>query len=90
MLFAFSTGIIMPNATATAMIPLPSIAGVVSGMIGALQFIAGAGAAAIVGLYKPGTVEGMVETMAFFTALAIALGIYLDRYGEIEGPVERH
>jgi hypothetical protein len=68
----------------------PEISGAASGVVGATQFISGATAAAIVGLFHPGTVGGMVSTMAVFAFVSLVLGIALDRRRPIEvSPVSR-
>jgi MFS transporter, DHA1 family, multidrug resistance protein len=77
--FTFACGIILPNATAAAMASLPEISGAASGVVGATQFIAGATAAAIVGVFHPGTVDGMISTMAGFAFVSLVLGIALDQ-----------
>lgn len=77
--FTFACGIILPNATAAAMASRPEISGAASGVVGATQFIAGATAAAVVGIFRPGTVIGMVTTMAAFAFISLALGLALDR-----------
>jgi MFS transporter, DHA1 family, multidrug resistance protein len=82
--FTFACGIILPSATAAAMASQPEISGAASGVVGATQFISGATAAAIVGLFHPGTVSGMVSTMAGFAFVSLALGIALDRRRPIE------
>jgi MFS transporter, DHA1 family, multidrug resistance protein len=84
--FTFACGIIMPNATAAAMASQPEISGAASGVVGAAQFISGAAAAAIVGIFYPKTVGGMVSIMAVFASVSVVLGITLDRRRSVSLP----
>jgi DHA1 family bicyclomycin/chloramphenicol resistance-like MFS transporter len=76
-LFMFSTGMILPNATALALDPVPKIAGVAASIIGTVQNLAGTGSAVLSGLLYDGTVRNMTFIMGFF---GVATGlVYLLR-----------
>jgi DHA1 family bicyclomycin/chloramphenicol resistance-like MFS transporter len=68
-LFMFSTGFILPNATALALDPVPRIAGVAASIIGTLQNIAGAASAIASGLLYDGTIGNIVLLMGIFGVL---------------------
>jgi DHA1 family bicyclomycin/chloramphenicol resistance-like MFS transporter len=73
----FSTGMILPNATALALDPVPKIAGVAASIIGTVQNLAGTGSAVLSGLLYDGTVRNMTFIMGFF---GVATGlVYLLR-----------
>ncbi len=65
-LFMFSTGFVLPNATALALDPVPEIAGVAASLIGTLQNVAGAVSAISSGLLYDGTISNIVVVMGFF------------------------
>jgi DHA1 family bicyclomycin/chloramphenicol resistance-like MFS transporter len=65
----FSTGFILPNATALALDPVPRIAGVAASIIGTLQNIAGAASAIASGLLYDGTIGNIVLLMGIFGVL---------------------
>jgi hypothetical protein len=78
---AFASSTLPPELscpTAAAKASQPEISGAASGGVGATQFIAGATAAAIVGVSHPGTVVGMVSTTGVFVLVCLGLGIALD------------
>ena len=84
-LFMFSTGFILPNATALALDPVPNIAGVAASIIGTIQNIAGATSAIVSGLLYVGTISNIALVMGFFgmaTLLAfLARGLLLGSNG---------
>lgn len=55
-LFMCATGLLLPNATATALDPVPKIAGVAASIIGTLQSGGGAASAIINNIYYTGTI----------------------------------
>jgi DHA1 family bicyclomycin/chloramphenicol resistance-like MFS transporter len=65
-LFLFSTGMILPNATALALDPVPEIAGVAASIIGTVQNMAGTASAVMSGLLYDGTIRNMTLVMGFF------------------------
>jgi DHA1 family bicyclomycin/chloramphenicol resistance-like MFS transporter len=67
-----STGLVGPNATAAAMAPYAKRAGSAAALLGATQFVLGAGAGSLVGLLHNGT----AIPMAFVIALC-TVGAYL-------------
>ncbi|MDH4047225.1 MAG: multidrug effflux MFS transporter [Gammaproteobacteria bacterium] len=71
-LFMFSTGFLMPNATALALDPVPRIAGVAASIIGTVQNVAAAASAIISGLLYDGSIRNVSFVMGFF---GIATGI---------------
>jgi DHA1 family bicyclomycin/chloramphenicol resistance-like MFS transporter len=66
-------GIVMPNAIAVAMVPLPRSAGTVAAVIGCAQAAFGAAAAALVAI-APRSLGGLAAVVAGFSLLAIAVG----------------
>jgi len=72
-LFMFSTGFILPNATALALDPVPNIAGVAASLIGSLQNVAGAISAIASGLLYDGTISNIVVIMGFFGMATLAV-----------------
>lgn len=58
-LFMCSTGLLLPNATATALDPVPAIAGVAASIIGTIQSGAGAISAIVSNLYYVGTISNV-------------------------------
>jgi DHA1 family bicyclomycin/chloramphenicol resistance-like MFS transporter len=71
-LFLFSTGFVLPNATALALDPVPRIAGVAASIIGTVQNLAGASSAIASGMLYDGSVRNLTFLMGFF---GIATGI---------------
>ena len=67
-----STGLVGPNATAAAMAPYPQRAGSAAALLGAIQFVLGAGAGSLVGLLHNGTALPMAGVIAL-----CAVGSYL-------------
>jgi len=65
-LFMFSTGMIMPNATALALDPVPRIAGVAASIIGTLQGVASTASATTSGLLYDGTIRNVTFFLGFF------------------------
>jgi MFS transporter, DHA1 family, multidrug resistance protein len=74
-LFMASTGILMPNATALALDPVPKIAGTAASIIGTIQSLAAASSAIISSLLYTGTIlnialvvglSGIASTVVFF------------------------
>jgi DHA1 family bicyclomycin/chloramphenicol resistance-like MFS transporter len=65
-LFLFSTGMILPNATALALDPVPKIAGVAASIIGTVQNMAGTASAVMSGLLYDGSIRNMTLIMGFF------------------------
>jgi DHA1 family bicyclomycin/chloramphenicol resistance-like MFS transporter len=65
-LFMFSTGLVLPNATALALDPVPRIAGVAASIIGTVQNVAGAASAVLSGLLYDGTIRNVSFVMGFF------------------------
>lgn len=75
-LFMFSTGMVLPNATALALDPVPKIAGVAASIIGTVQNVAGTASAVLSGLLYDGSIRNMTFIMGFFgiaTGLVFAL-----------------
>ncbi len=79
--YTFATGLVMPNAIAAGLVPLPEAAGAAAAFIGFSQMVAGALSAALVGVVRPGTVAGMVGVLGVFglTALGVVLWMELSR-----------
>lgn len=71
-LFLFSTGFVLPNATALALDPVPRIAGVAASIIGTVQNAAGASSAIASGMLYDGSVRNLTFFMGFF---GIATGV---------------
>jgi DHA1 family bicyclomycin/chloramphenicol resistance-like MFS transporter len=67
-----STGLVGPNATAAAMAPYAQRAGSAAALLGAIQFVLGAGAGSLVGLLHNGTALPMAGVIAL-----CAVGSYL-------------
>jgi DHA1 family bicyclomycin/chloramphenicol resistance-like MFS transporter len=65
-LFMFSTGFILPNATALALDPVPNIAGAAASIIGTIQNVAGAASAILSGLLYDGTIRNITLVMGIF------------------------
>jgi MFS transporter, DHA1 family, multidrug resistance protein len=65
-LFMFSTGFLLPNATALALDPVPRIAGVAASIVGTVQNVAGAISALLSGLLYDGTIRNVTFVMGFF------------------------
>ncbi len=59
-----STGLVQPNSTAAAMAPFGTRAGSAAALLGATQFMLGAGAGALIGLLHNGTALPMVGVVA--------------------------
>jgi DHA1 family bicyclomycin/chloramphenicol resistance-like MFS transporter len=59
-----STGLVGPNATAAAMAPYAQRAGSAAALLGAIQFVLGAGAGSLVGLLHNGTALPMAGVIA--------------------------
>jgi DHA1 family bicyclomycin/chloramphenicol resistance-like MFS transporter len=59
-----STGLVGPNATAAAMAPYAHRAGSAAALLGAIQFVLGAGAGSLVGLLHNGTALPMAGVIA--------------------------
>ena len=57
-------GLILPNATAAALVPFARQAGTASALLGMLQYALGAAAGAVVGLLHNGTALPMAGTVA--------------------------
>lgn len=72
MVFVFGIGLVVPNATAAAMEPLPRIAGVASSLLGSAQMAVGSVAGLLVNRYYDGTPIAMATGVAA-GALAAAL-----------------
>jgi DHA1 family bicyclomycin/chloramphenicol resistance-like MFS transporter len=69
-------GLILPNATAAALVPFARQAGTASALLGMLQYAMGAGAGAVVGVLHNGTALPMAGTVAccgIFGCLVIAV-----------------
>jgi DHA1 family bicyclomycin/chloramphenicol resistance-like MFS transporter len=71
----FACGIVMPNAIAAAMAPLPRLAGTVAAVVGCTQSAFGAVAAALVAL-APGSLAGLGAVVAGFSALGLGLAAF--------------
>ena len=76
----FASGIVMPNAIAAAMAPLPQLAGTVAAVIGCTQAAVGAIAAVLVGLAP--SLAGLAAVVAAFATLAIGCGAAVLRPAE--------
>jgi MFS transporter, DHA1 family, multidrug resistance protein len=66
-----SLGLVLPNATALAMSRHPEAAGSASAMLGVLQFLFGAAAAPLVGLWGTGTALPMAVVIALLSSGAV-------------------
>ncbi|MEQ9562757.1 MAG: hypothetical protein RLN69_09570, partial [Woeseiaceae bacterium] len=71
-LFMFSTGMILPNATALALDPVPKIAGVAASIIGTVQNLAGTISAVTSGLLYDGSIRNVTFIMGTF---GVATGV---------------
>lgn len=76
--YTFATGLVMPNAIAAGLAPLPEAAGAAAAFIGFSQMIVGAVSAAAVGLVLPGTVTGMVGAMGVFGLAALGMVLWME------------
>lgn len=72
-----STGLVGPNATAAAMNPYPQRAGSAAALLGAIQFVLGAGAGSLVGLLHNGTALPMAGVIALCAVGAFLMLQYL-------------
>jgi DHA1 family bicyclomycin/chloramphenicol resistance-like MFS transporter len=74
-IFVASLGFVLPNTTAVGLAPFHQRAGAAAALMGALQFVIGALASAIVSAFDNGTPIPMTGTMAVcgLTALVILL-----------------
>jgi DHA1 family bicyclomycin/chloramphenicol resistance-like MFS transporter len=63
-LVASGIGFVMPNSTALALADHPEAAGTASALLGALQFVIGAVAAPLVGVFADGTALPMAVVIA--------------------------
>jgi DHA1 family bicyclomycin/chloramphenicol resistance-like MFS transporter len=68
-----TTGLVGPNATAAAMAPYGRQAGSAAAMLGATQFILGAGAGALVAALHNGTALPMAGTIALCSVSAFLI-----------------
>jgi DHA1 family bicyclomycin/chloramphenicol resistance-like MFS transporter len=68
-----SVGLVGPNATAAAMAPHGQIAGSASALLGTLQFVVGAGSAALVGALDNGTALPMAGVIAACVIAALVV-----------------
>ncbi len=71
-LFMFGTGLLLPNATALALDPVPRIAGVAASIIGTVQNAAGASGAIASGMLYDGSIRNLTFFMGFF---GVATGV---------------
>lgn len=76
--YTFATGLVMPNAIAAGLVPMPEAAGAAAAFIGFSQMVAGAVSAAIVGVVRPGTVTGMVGVLGAFGLAALGVVLWMD------------
>ncbi len=76
MVFVFGMGLVIPNATAAAMEPLPRMAGVASSLLGSAQMAAGSLVGYLVNRFYDGTPVAMASGIAG-GALAAALAYLL-------------
>ncbi len=76
--YTFAAGIVMPNAIAAGLAPLPEAAGSAAAFIGFAQMAAGSVSAAIVGSVMPGTAVGMAGAMGVFGAAALGMAAWLE------------
>ncbi|HSD70533.1 MAG TPA: multidrug effflux MFS transporter [Woeseiaceae bacterium] len=82
-LFMFGTGLLLPNATALALDPVPRIAGVAASIIGTVQNAAGASGAIVSGMLYDGSIRNLTFFMGFF-GVATGTAFLLRRF--IAGP----
>lgn len=82
MAYMFGQGLLMPNATAAAMAPHGSSAGIISSVMGALQTAGGALAGYLVGAFYDHTPLSLAVTVAAFASLTLlANGLPTPRFG---------
>ena len=86
-LFLFSTGFVLPNATALALDPVPRIAGVAASIIGTVQNLAGASSAIASGMLYDGSVRNLTFFMGFF---GIATGVVFLLRRFVAGTIRGH
>ena len=77
--YTFAAGIVMPNAIAAGLAPLPEAAGAAAAFIGFSQMIVGALSATIVGFVLPGTVLGMAGVLGMFGLAALGVVAWMER-----------
>ena len=77
--YTFAAGIVMPNAIAAGIAPLPEAAGAAAAFIGFSQMLVGALSATIVGLVLPGTVVGMAGVLSMFGLAALGVVVWMER-----------
>jgi DHA1 family bicyclomycin/chloramphenicol resistance-like MFS transporter len=77
--FIATHGFIMPNTTALAMAPHGAVAGSASALLGTVQFVLGACAGALVGLFGNGTAVPLAAVVAGCAASALAAYQFLPR-----------
>jgi DHA1 family bicyclomycin/chloramphenicol resistance-like MFS transporter len=70
LLFMFGVSILMPNATATALDPVPDIAGMAASIIGALQALSATLGSLISSAMYDGTIRNVAIMMGLFGSLA--------------------
>ncbi len=75
--YTFAIGLVMPNAIAAGLAPLPEAAGAAA-FIGFAQMIAGAVSAAIVAVVLPGRVVGMVGVLGLFGLAALGMVLWME------------
>ncbi len=79
MLYLFGMGLVQPNATALAMEPHARTAGAVSSVMGGLQTLGGALAAAIVGAFYDRSTTSMAATVTVLALLTLVSSLSTDR-----------
>lgn len=89
-LFMFSTGFVLPNATALALDPVPRIAGVAASIIGTVQNVAGAGSAVLSGLLYNGSIRNLTLFMGVFGLATGAVFLLRKPIGGDELVTHRH
>jgi DHA1 family bicyclomycin/chloramphenicol resistance-like MFS transporter len=89
-LFMFSTGLVLPNATALALDPVPRIAGVAASIIGTVQNTAGAISATMSGLLYDGSIRNVSFVMGFFGIATGAVFLLRHYIAGSELAVHRH
>jgi DHA1 family bicyclomycin/chloramphenicol resistance-like MFS transporter len=89
-LFLFSTGFVLPNATALALDPVPRIAGVAASIIGTVQNLAGASSAIASGMLYDGSVRNLTFLMGFFGIATGAVFLARKLIGGDELVTHRH
>lgn len=65
-LYMFGVSLVLPNATAIALDPVPGIAGVAASLLGTIQNVSGATSSVTTGLIYDGTVKNVVTMMGVF------------------------